>query len=417
MRDDRSSERDPGEDAPRATQPLVSSSLYIPTLDGWRAIAVGLVIGAHSARMLERNGSWLALHLESFFIHAGYGVDIFFGISGFLICTLLLREKEKNGRISFKRFYIRRAFRIMPPLYFYLLIIFFLSLLSILPSMSTMTVLSVIFFFRNYLDAGWYTGHFWSLSIEEHFYLIAPLLIASLSRSRAMLALLGLAILCVLIRYYEFSHHMFGDTLLQFRTENRCDGLLWGALWAHLLHSKSCADRIRQFLSPVLLLVLLIATVVSLALVDATPFRRTLVALVIPFVLAYTMLNPDSLFGRFLESAPLRFAGRMSYSIYLWQMPFLRAKPRLFSFFQPIPWAYLFIAACAIFSYYIIEKPMIRLGHKLACMMTRVAHEKALPFDPLIPNEETIVAMKEAREERHKTITVDILQADIDANE
>jgi peptidoglycan/LPS O-acetylase OafA/YrhL len=93
---------------------------YIATLDGWRAIAIGLVISSHSIPMLQNNGSRPALLLATLFEHQGYGVDIFFALSGFLITTLLLRERSRTGSISLKRFYVRRFFRIIPPIVCYL---------------------------------------------------------------------------------------------------------------------------------------------------------------------------------------------------------------------------------------------------------------------------------------------------------
>jgi peptidoglycan/LPS O-acetylase OafA/YrhL len=73
---------------------------YIPTLNGWRAIAVLLVIGAHSYTMLHNSATTLGNFVASVLSHAGIGVDIFFGISGVLICTLLLQEKEIAGSIN-----------------------------------------------------------------------------------------------------------------------------------------------------------------------------------------------------------------------------------------------------------------------------------------------------------------------------
>jgi peptidoglycan/LPS O-acetylase OafA/YrhL len=86
---------------------------YIPTLDGWRAIAITGVLFAHS-----RNGvvPWLGHRASSFLAdQGGHGVDLFFAISGLLICSRLLDEEKKFGHISLRGFYVRRAFRILPP--------------------------------------------------------------------------------------------------------------------------------------------------------------------------------------------------------------------------------------------------------------------------------------------------------------
>jgi peptidoglycan/LPS O-acetylase OafA/YrhL len=84
---------------------------YLPTLDGWRAIAVLCVILFHDSLH-----SYGVLSTAWFHEHGSFGVDIFFGISGLLICSRLLEEEDKYGRISLRRFYVRRAFRILPPL-------------------------------------------------------------------------------------------------------------------------------------------------------------------------------------------------------------------------------------------------------------------------------------------------------------
>jgi peptidoglycan/LPS O-acetylase OafA/YrhL len=92
----------------------------MPTLDGWRAVAVLLVIGAHGTRLLLETGTKVGQVLAGFLSHAGNGVDIFFALSGFLISSLLLREKGSSGSIDIRRFYIRRVFRIIPPMATYL---------------------------------------------------------------------------------------------------------------------------------------------------------------------------------------------------------------------------------------------------------------------------------------------------------
>ena len=106
---------------------------YIPTLDGWRAIAILLVIGAHCCPALLRTGTAVGKGLAALFIHAGYGVDVFFAISGYLIGTLLLKEKSANGTISLGRFYTRRVFRILPPILVYLATIYTLHRFNVLP--------------------------------------------------------------------------------------------------------------------------------------------------------------------------------------------------------------------------------------------------------------------------------------------
>src|SRR5215218_6546752 len=142
----------------------------IPTLDGWRAIAISMVLWCHVSK------SELAAY-------GGLGVDIFFGLSGLLITTLLLEEARSTGSMQLGQFYIRRAFRILPA---YLL--FLVGYTLIRGWRSAWEAISCLLFFRNYAsDAVTDTGslHLWSLAVEEHFYLIWPGLLVWMGVKRA----------------------------------------------------------------------------------------------------------------------------------------------------------------------------------------------------------------------------------------
>jgi peptidoglycan/LPS O-acetylase OafA/YrhL len=343
-----------------------SQSPYIPTLDGWRAVAVCLVIGAHCDNMLRNNGSWLAMRFAALFTHAGYGVDIFFTLSGFLICTLLLREKERLRTISISRFYTRRAFRILPPMLLYLIFVSCLSISRLLPNIGRSELFAVLLFYRNYAFGTWYTAHFWSLAVEEHFYLFAPLFILLLDRKWAIRSALILIAACIGIRYLEFAHSMFPGTLVQFRTENRFDGLLWGCLLALIMRGPSAEKWLREHLSLPIFVGTIIAAAVLLEVFESQPSRRTIVACAMPILIAYTVLNPTSIVGRLLELPILKWIGRISYSLYLWQTLFLPPMARPLGVFQAFPLALLAPVICASLSFYLVERPMVGLGHRLA---------------------------------------------------
>jgi peptidoglycan/LPS O-acetylase OafA/YrhL len=341
-------------------------SSYIPTLDGWRAIAVSLVIAAHCYTMLLNSHTRAGALLARFVSHAGYGVDIFFALSGYLICTLLLQEKARTGTISLGRFYTRRVFRILPPILVYLITLLILAQCKLLPRIPAVEFLRVLFFARNYFQGSWYTGHFWSLAVEEHFYLAAPLFFLLLTWKRALQIALVLTVAGIGIRWLEFSHSMFAGSLLQFRTENRFDALLWGAILALLLHQPTIRLRIAARLTGLVAVLTGIGGALLLNLFSSQPSRRTVVAFVLPILIAQTVLHAESLFGRLLELSFLRWIGRLSYSLYIWQMLFLPDGPRPLGRLQSFPLALICPLLCAVVSYYWVEKPMIRLGHKLA---------------------------------------------------
>lgn len=342
-----------------------AEQFHIPTLDGWRAIAVSLVIAVHSNSMLMNNGSAPARSLALFLTHSGYGVDIFFALSGYLICTLLLYEKRETGTISLSRFYVRRAFRILPPMLLYVFVITVLSLLAILPRLDSGELSAAVLFYRNYYSGSWYTDHFWSLSIEEHFYAVAPVLLLLFNSRQAMRISFGLIAVCVGVRVLEYSLDLFPGTLIQFRTENRCDGLVWGAVLALALQNSTARAWLQRRINAWTFFATITATIILLVYFNSQPERRTIVAAIMPILICHTVLNPHRLIGLILEFPLLKWIGRVSYSLYIWQTLFLVPGIRPLGAIQTFPLALICPIVCAILSYYFVERPMIALGHRL----------------------------------------------------
>src|SRR4051794_23614859 len=100
---------------------------YFPTLDGWRAVAIVAVIMSHSHQLVEPQGIFPSPAWRSVLAHFRVGVDLFFAISGFLITQLLVQESLQTGTISLRSFYVRRAFRILPVIIAYLLVVALLA--------------------------------------------------------------------------------------------------------------------------------------------------------------------------------------------------------------------------------------------------------------------------------------------------
>ncbi len=347
--------------------------------------------------MLMNSGTALGRLLAGFLSHAGYGVDIFFTLSGFLICTLLLREKQANGAISLSRFYLRRVFRILPPILLYLAALLGLRVAGLLPQIGYRELGSVLLFARNYIYAGsWYTGHFWSLAVEEHFYLIIPVLLLLLSWRWAMRVAGVLALMCVAIRWIEYSHHLFPGALLQFRTENRIDALFCGGMMALLLEKPTIRAWLRAKLTVATASSIVVGTATLLTLLTSQPERRTIVALAIPFLIAHTVLRPSAILGRVLELRGVRWLGRISYSLYIWQMLFLVGVARQLGPVQSFPLALLCPFLCAMLSYYLVEKPCIRFGHQLTAGLRSSAPAPAIPApaisDTVVPELERTLA-------------------------
>ena len=348
-----------------------SQARIIPTLDGWRAIAISLVMVHHAGTALYGEKEYWSHGATRF---GTIGVPIFFGLSGFLICKLLLDELAENKRISLSGFYVRRAFRILPPF------LLFVSIIALLGCMkSPLELISSVFFFRNYVpDAatGVYTAHLWSLSVEEHFYLIWPCLLILLSKTRRpLLATAAFAIGIGLWRSLDLHLHLLAqfapalDTSM--RTDLRLDGLIWGCCAAFVLNN----ERARSVLQGRAGIVLLIASA-GLFLIQffvPIPLAGTWFSLSIPCMMLGTVTHPANFIGRLLSLKPLAWVGRISYSLYLWQQLFLvpswerHAIPAV----QSLPWNIAITFACAALSYYFVEKRFIRIGRRLSAQLVQ----------------------------------------------
>jgi peptidoglycan/LPS O-acetylase OafA/YrhL len=349
-------------------------STYLPTLDGWRALSIALVILHHS--QLHLNIPVFGPLLQWLSNIGEVGVEIFFAISGLLICSRLLDEEARTTRINVKAFYLRRCSRILPAAVFYLLVIAILGAFHVIPLLP-LDWFGALFFFRNYamvaaylqhspLALHWYTGHFWSLSMEEHFYLVLPAALVCFRKSR--LRVLGSMAIAITLWRSFWAHVMHNTYQLSFRTDTHVDALLIPAMIAVALYPLLRNQAARRFL-PAWSFPVLLAVETGLVL-SKVPLFFTLQAIVLPLLILSTVLHPKTIPGRILEFSALRWVGWISYSLYLWQqlffgVNFAGSPPGLFVLRQP-PISFLALLACATLSYYAVEKPFIRWGHQLA---------------------------------------------------
>ena len=197
--------------------PAVAPGTYIPALDGLRAVAVLLVVAFH-ARLLS--GGFI-------------GVDVFFVLSAFLITRLLQSEISQTGKIRRSRFYLRRLMRLAPA-FILMLGAYVLFAPLIWPGHPHLSdAMLAAFYVSNYSFAFFrdpiYLQHTWSLAVEEHFYLLWPLLLPLLLRARNPLAWLGAAYVAVICWRMSFAYD-WGN--YYYRTDTRATGLIVGAVLA-----------------------------------------------------------------------------------------------------------------------------------------------------------------------------------------
>jgi len=198
--------------------------------------------------------------------------------------------------------------------------------------------------------------------VEEHFYLLLPAILLLARRSR-VIVLSSMATLIICWRGHAVTHGMADG----FRTDQRLDALLVPAILAILL-STSVRDAVRPYLQP-----LWVAPWCVLLVLFSwyAPFGETVFKpLYLSALVASTMLHPSTLGGQILESHFLRFVGRISYGLYLWQQLFFvehfEPATRPLSILQVFPFNWISLFGVAIVSYYLLERPLLEIGHRVA---------------------------------------------------
>lgn len=350
---------------------------YFPILDGWRAVAIIGVLVCHCCEPIFHSGGLYPNPVLSRITrHGAFGVDIFFGISGFLICSRLLHELHSKGEISLVNFYIRRAFRILPPYLTYLLVVGVLAYSGAL-LVHRWEWLSCLLFFRNYIaqrEASWYLGHFWSLAVEEHFYLIWPgiLVLFGPRRTRWAAVLLSLSVAgWRTLNAHEQWMMLAGGVSFYRRTDIRLDGLLWGCWVALMIDNARWRALLTNSMSLGTWIVLMAVLICCIAYTP--PLAMLWQAILVPILLVGTVVRPISLLAWLLEARLMRWIGRISYSLYIWQQLFLVSSGEVHSGslgrVEIFPINILFAFAAAIVSYYVIERPMITIGYSVSARL------------------------------------------------
>ncbi|HWA00379.1 MAG TPA: acyltransferase [Caulobacterales bacterium] len=363
-------------------EPLARSrTRHLPALDGLRAISVLLVMISHAGL--------------GHVVPGGLGVTVFFFISGFLITRLLLEEHDANGRISFRRFYARRFLRLGPALVVYVLLAS-LAIVAVGGAFWMQDIAAALFYYANYHQI--FTGFqhavalapdggavrlqspfsiLWSLAIEEHFYFLFPLTLASLAPSLKRGMWLFVALLVVILAWRLFLAHA-GAThdRIYMGTDTRIDSILFGVV-AAVTGRLMRPERARRTRLIWLACVIGVALMLVSLLARDPAFRETwryslqglaLTALVPALVFAPALAAPR----RMLEHDFIVYVGKLSYSLYLYQYLVVMLAT-WFCALNALPqygwtWIAIFVALTpllAMASYHGVEQPFLRWRRRL----------------------------------------------------
>jgi len=331
----------------------------LASLDGLRAISFALVLLGHLDR--TRNLGKIP-YIDVFGDLAHLGVVIFFVISGFLITGLLIEEYDRTGRISLKLFYTRRALRILPASFAYIGIIGLLSKAGYI-TLSRHDLQYAFSYLVNYkLDRSWFIGHLWSLSVEEQFYLLWPLVFSIVSPRHRIWASAGFVAMGPAARFFGWLllHGSPYRNLEMFPMV--ADSLAAGCLLAVLrgrLETQSAYLRLfRPWISALLVgMVLAINRYTGYTIVSV--FGGLLINLQLAVLMHRCMYCRGDALGRFLSWRSISFVGVLSYSLYVWQQPFLHSGSAAWA--SSFPENILLAAAAALVSYFLLEKPFMKL--------------------------------------------------------
>ena len=347
---------------------------HLPSIDGWRAICLMMVMGSHCGGFKEFKQLTEGYNIP-FFFNGHLGVRMFFVISGFLITHLLIRERQKTGKISLRNFYIRRALRILPVYFSYLSVIALLQVFSVIHQ-EAITWFSSLVFIVNFLPRTSISGHLWSLSVEEQFYLIWPFSFLWLMHKKRVIYLVLMvpfivAISCNMLNIMKITPDILHPLFQHQSSLCNFDALSAGCVAAFLFSSH--ADRIKSWSLGGKGLISLVVSTCMLIIPTLNIEITTGLKVVLPSIqaagfsllLLISISNPN--WFKALNWKPIVQLGVISYSVYIWQQIFC-ALPCDYHqtkyWWMSFPYWIGSAIAAGFVSFYCLEKPLLKLRNR-----------------------------------------------------
>ena len=362
-----------------------NKSKYLPSIDSLRALAVLAVI---------------IYHVDVNYLPGGFlGVDLFFVLSGYLISSLIIKEYRKTGSLNLYNFYIRRARRLLPAVYFMITV-----------GLVVMVLFNEVLLRKSHLDAifgyiyssnWWYIfhkldyfdsfgaqspfKHLWSLAIEEQFYMIFPLLFLLINRKKKskdgtyklnknfLYVVLGLILVSLIAQILLFDINNISR--IYFGTDTRAFSLLVGVVGAILypmekLHAKVTPQQnIMYSVVSLVSIATLITVMIYTSEYNTLLYRGGfLLVAILGLIVIISSGKQHTLMSRLLSFKPVVFIGKISYSLYLWHFPVLVLTTPVSEIGNPniifVILRIILTFALATASYVFVETPIRKLGFK-----------------------------------------------------
>ncbi len=356
-----------------ASNPQTAPFLHLPELDGVRGIAALLVFFHHLCSASLPAGNWGpgVQWLRNLFERGSVGVDIFFVLSGFLITSLLIRDRENPA--FYRDFYWKRALRILP-----LYVVCLIGVLLLIPHSRAYVLLSALFIvnFANVLHVGT-VGPFWSLAIEEQFYLIWPTVVRRRNISRLRNWSLAIIAVVVLLRGVAAVHGHYNYYLTPLRADGLAAGAFLAAQFEHSRRKNLKATVHAPWLISILIAGLALSRIPTLfpvhSLAVAAFFNQSAVTLLCAGVVGLVIAYTGSRYLQILRSPALTFFGLISYAFYMIHLYVLMAYDKFFPLAIGDSRAYAvrlgvvlaMTIAASLLSRYLIELPALSLRKRV----------------------------------------------------
>lgn len=330
----------------------------------------------------EEKFTFFGEFVDVFLRNMGIGVDIFFLISGFLITYILIEEKKRHGRINIKNFMIRRTLRIWP---LYFLLIAITPFLVIWVNVPAPDYIPNLLFLNNFHTIQTHVwpypfGHFWSICIEEHFYLVWPFIIAFVPNKRLMPVFVSVIVFSILFRVY--SSLVFESTwyILYLNTLSRMDVLVIGAVGAYYYSEKAFTFSLNRWVRYSLLLLFIMSLSLQVVELWTDYFEAGFKKFFTIAIFAVLMLdfNFAKNFKHILPpKSIIHYFGKVSYGIYMYSniLIIIIIKKFMWAFESKNFWIFMFLNIALsliipIISYELFEKHILKLNKRFRTVKT-----------------------------------------------